>query len=550
MQINKTSDGVVIKYKDQTLRFGDGLQISPLKTTMRVIDETGNEIPSDRLVFLEINEMLETFSEEEKDNLWEIYTAANELALEDINVRHKHIRTLMSDVIKIFSIERFQNRFPMGSLWTPEDLAIDIDQIEVNHTREMTFIRSEYHQLVVFTLMLRPLIPMFMLMGIYQKGQSPSEKRATVDNRYRLMDAFERLPLNDLPIVAKLQEYIPEIVRRYNEEEESQYGSPNLYLTASIVGHGSDALDTYLLAYTFFNSLPYHSVAQKYQDKFVGTSVVVRVFRDVKAEISRGYVTRVSAIEVVEKPHAMKHTIAGDEAKLSVIDIVGARSTAPMEERIALEEYLEDYRLTLKFTGVDLKPAKVKMYIDNFINHPVAYYTDMHIFLMALALQTCDDVRNFYEVGPNYIEHGLGLAQAVYRGRGFPKLAALLSCSVSYQPRKQDYPFDPIPNDLKEKLSKYYPQKYPSNKRGKFECPALVSVQTFIQEHINQYEFTTNIGCPEVAESLGLKTGKQNLVPHEAMACELAEMMYLQAKSMWRHTDVRPVESTAYTEDL
>lgn len=537
MLFTKSGDVITIKYRGESIKFTGGLSCSRKKTMTVVVD--GKTLSNDALVFPEINMILKTIPEDKLDKLWEIYQITSELVVEDVEVRHRNVADLINGVLNILPPTLYTDTFPRNSLWIPDNLAATVEGIEVNHFRDMTFIKSEYHDLVVFSLMLRPLIPMMMMMGVYNIGSSEAAgRRQAVDNRYRLMDVIENTRLMTSPVVDKLRAYIPEVVKFSLGKTEGRYNAPNLYLTASIAGHGSDALDTYFISFIMFNSLPYHAVGYEHQATSVGTSVVVRMFRDIETECEKNYTTRVSDLEVTEKLHAMKHTIGGDEAKLSVIDIIGARSKTPMEEWIIEEEHIKDYRHLIKNMPIELVPADVKLHIDNALNTNISHYDTMHVFLIALALQQpMGDVRNAHDLGSGYFEYALGIAQEYYRARGFRSLARLLSCSSLHDYKISDYPFNPIDNTLKERIARYYPQEYHTTKNQRTACPALLSVKTFLKQHLNQRRFTLKVTCPTVASRIGVCVGESSYIPTEETLCELAEALYLQAKSEWRYQD-------------
>lgn len=535
----KDGDRIIVKYNGESLDFGEGIPRIRTKT-MEVDDpKTGKKIHPDKLVFLEINDILSDKPKEDLDRLWEVYQIASELLVEPVEVKHQNAESLVREIVDILPPELYTDRYPRGSLWCPDGTAGAVEDIEANHTRTMTFIKDEYHDLIILSLFLRPLIPIMSMMGVYGSGSDQSTgKRLAVDNRYRLMDVFERMAFMSLPILARLNEYVPEVVRHSLKKTEGQYNSPNLYLTAGVVGHGSDALDTYFISYILFNLIPFHVVGQKYQDTHMGTSLVVRMFIGIETECVKSYNSRVSEYEVSEKMHAMKHTIGGEESKLSVIDIVGARSKTPMEEWIIEEEHIHDYRQFIKAMAVEMSPSETKMYIDNALASELSHYDTMHVFLIGLALQQpMGDVRNVHDLGNVYFEHAIGIAQAYYQARGFTSLARLLSCYSTPEHKLGDYPFKPIEPTLKEKIARYYPQEYHTTKNQRVSCPALLSIQTFMKRHLNQRVFTTKVTSHEVAARLNVPVGEAQYRPTEDTICELAEAMYMQARAMWRYVN-------------
>ncbi|MCU6316598.1 hypothetical protein KWH52_18025, partial [Proteus mirabilis] len=97
----------------------------------------------------------------------------------------------------------------------------------------------------------------------------------------------------------------------------------------------------------------------------VENNIVAGMYFTIKQEIETGFAGKISSQNVILKAHPEKIMFNGEKGKTCAIDLVQARSKAPMKEFVRTQEFFNDYRRVVRSLGIDIAPADAKVLIDS-----------------------------------------------------------------------------------------------------------------------------------------------------------------------------------------
>lgn len=535
LSIRKDKEHVTISYQGRQIEFHNVPQINRKKNTI-----IADSLSRDELLFLELNRLWRHFSDEELEEVWSLYSEVEMLETEPEELRLEHAPRIMKRLAELHSPARFAQLYPYGSVWIP-DLKESYSDIDSNHTEEMTYIKSDYYELLTFTLSLKALIPVFTILNSYnsRKNQSPDEKRKLVDCTNVSYELLMATGLGKHKAVEKLAEYLPKTIENIQKDKglRTSGGAKSLTLIAAIAGYGMDALEDYIMAYTMVNILALQPVGADFIEGVQKeNSIVTRIFYGISPEITEGFADKMSPVTISEKPHASTIKINGEKGKMSVIDVVTGRTPAPIKEGVRTEVFFEDYRKVIKHVGLDIPPATAKMFIDAIIENHTGPFSELHEWIIAAALHIRAHRKTYKDIRPVAFMHGMGIAQAILCNYGFFHVAQLLSCeAIPVEDSNIIYSFDPISRELKEQSNIYYPQAYASKKNALSDVnhPLVGSILRVTDMLITPYEFHLKT-TPEVAQILGVAPEVIQFRPGIRLQEELAEFCILQARAKLR----------------
>lgn len=535
LAIRKDKENITISFGEERIEFHNVPQINRKKNTINT-----DSLSRDDLLFLELNRLWRHFTKEEQREVWSLYSEIQMLESEPEETRREHAPRILERLKTLHSPARFAALYPMDKVWIP-DLKDSYDEIDSNHTQEMTYIRDDYYNLLVYTLALKPLIPLFAMLGAYsyRKNQTVDEKRKLVECTNACYEMLRGTDLGEHPAVDKLAEYLPKTIENIQKDKgvRGAGGAKSLTLIAAIVGYGMDALEEYIMAYSMVDILALQPVGADFIEGVQKeNSLVLRVFYGISPEITEGFADKMSPVSITEKPHASTIKINGEKGKLSVVDVVAGRTPAPVKEGVRTEVYFEDYRKVIKNTGLDIPPARVKMFIDAIIENHDGPFSELHEWIISAALHMRAHRKTYKDISPNAFMHGMGLAQAILCNYNFYHVAQLLSCeAIPAEDSNIIYSFNPVTREMKEESNIYYPQAYANKKNAQSDLnhPLVGSIIRVTDELITPYEFNLKT-TPEVAQILGVAPEVQQFRPGVRLQQELAEFCILQARHKLR----------------
>ncbi|QVW55639.1 hypothetical protein pEaSNUABM9_00043 [Erwinia phage pEa_SNUABM_9] len=530
MRIEKYKDNVTIFHKGETLAFMNvpGIRKSP-GPDLR--DHDGKVVTRDQLLFSELNRYWTTLKEAEKDELFEAYSTLSEIASESMDVMREYVPKIVAVIAKYHTDAAYKKLYPINNVFIPDKLHASFNDMSPNYTEAMTYIVPDYYQLLIMTLRVKPFIPVFSVLGAYTggKGLSQETKRQVV---YNINLAFEMLCETELmssPAIDKLSRFLTSLVEKFQKELSNRSNGTSLSVLASVAGYGSDMMDEYLLALTVVRLLALRPGYADYPDgRMEDNSIVSSIYFGIRAEVESGFANRISGQSIIMKQHPTAVVFNGEKGKVSAIDLVTARSIAPMKEPIRAGVMFVDYRRHIKSTELDIPPAQVKVLIDSMqANHTGVTY-ELHEWLVAAVCHRRTDYRSYKDIDPDKFIYAMAISQAIYLNYGMYEIAQLLSCEM-LPGNVSGYPFDPADSELKISTDRYYPQAYRPQRNQEQQSVVRTSLDILVRNHISPYSFHLK-ASDEAAELLHCKPDVPHYRPGSNILTQLTEILGIQAR--------------------
>lgn len=530
MQIIKFKENITITHGDDQVTF-EGVPAIRKPPGVRLIDKSGKETTRDELLFAELNRYWLTLRDKDVDEIFAAYKLLAELKGEDPEVLREHVPGVIKVLAKHHTLKQYMELYPIDSVFIPQKLHYSFNDMSPNYTESMTYIVSDYYKLMMHTMILKPFIPVINILGAFigGKGLSQELKRKVVYNINLAFDMLSETEIMKSEAIDKLGMFLASLVEKFQKELSNRPNNTSLGVLASVCGYGSDMMDEYLLALTVVKLLAMRPVYGDYKDgRMEDSSIVSSIYFGIKTEVESGFANRIAGSSIVMKQHPTSVVFNGEKGKVSAIDLVQGRSNAPIKESVRGAMTMMKYRQFIKNTGLDIPPANVKILIDSMAEKHTGPTYELHEWLTAAAIHRYVDRRSFKDIDPDKFVYGMALAQAIYLYYGMKELAQLLSCEMLPN-NISGYPIDPIDNELKISVDRYYPQAYQSNRNQEQQRPLRGSLDLLVRNHVTPYYFHLK-ATDEAAAMLGCDTDIPQYRPGGRILTQLTEFLGIQAR--------------------
>lgn len=452
--------------------------------------QTENKRETEKEYLVELNAYWETLSEKEQEKLYELYEDAYEVS-NDKDLWREHLPGIMSQIVDMHPIERIEKLYPRDSIWYPDDMKNDFGAVCTNYSEDMTYVRRDYYDLIIFGIALRALVPVFCAVGAVNTTTRGRSTEETVHIVHRTESAYNMLmgtALANCKAMEKLDSYLTEaIVRIEKENKKTQRGAAPITLIAIFVGLGTESLDAYIRAYAIVGIIcnailnPISNTAQARV-----ASLACVIYRGVKTEVCMKLAKKLSSNSFREKVAPNKLKMFGEESKISAVDGVRGRSAAPIKVAVQAEVAIMDYRTTIKHLNPTLVPSEVKVYIDSMYSNRPQYTHIIHEWLTAAIMKKVIHRKTLPDFQPKSMAMAMAIAQAELVNQGYQSLAVFLSCTqvpkaIEY---RFDYPMDALTKEMKDKLDECYPAGF-MDRNKTYQNPAIVNISEFAESWVN-----------------------------------------------------------------
>ncbi|ANZ48060.1 hypothetical protein ASESINO_47 [Erwinia phage vB_EamM_Asesino] len=540
MKIEKIRDRLVVRLGDSEVGFNGFRGSRKDQNVPEIYDAKGAVIPRDRIMFMEIERYWSTLTADEKADLFSAYAELELLANEPPEVVRKHAPRLVNKISRYHSAERFKQLYPLSSVWIPENMSMTYDDMSTNYPEAMTYIVSDYYELIILVMLIKPFIPVFLTLGAFptSKGAAVEMKRKNVYNLTYCMDLLNDTDIMKLPAIPKLRGFLDCVLEKVQRDQSNKgMMSTSLSVLATVSGYGTDMTDEYVMAFAVIRLLSMRLIgAELPKGTMVENNMVAGLFFNVKQEIETGFASKISNQNVLLKQHPENVVFNGERGKINSTDLIQARTTAPIKEYVRTEVFFKDYRRALKSIDIAVPPADVKILIDSIqLNHTSPFY-ELHEWLIAAALHRFADRRTYKDIDAEAFMCGMGLAQAVYLNYGMPEIAQLLSCEMIQSDLSTGYPIEPIDNEIKIKTDRYYPQAYRGQRNTSETSTLRDSLNLLLREHVGPFFFHLR-ATPEAAMLLKCEMDIEAYAPHKRIQNMLAEFLLIQARKKVEEVD-------------
>ncbi|AWN09065.1 hypothetical protein MLDJOKPK_00135 [Salmonella phage SPAsTU] len=533
MKITKLKDRMVIEHHGQEVAF-IGLRYRKDNNVPEFIEVNGKRCPRDGILFMELQRVWDYMTPDEQDELFMAYLMLDELANESKETQREHMPKIVKTIAKFHKADVYRKLYPIDKLWIPQNMEDTHDDMNSNYPEAMTYIRPDYYELLILALAVKPYIPVFLTMGVFPIGKNlPIEtQRKMVDDLTYCLELLHETEVMSLPGILKLEGFLQSVMEKVDKEQSNKgMNNTSLSVLAAMRGYGTDMMEEYIKAYTIIRLLAVRDVGGELpKEAMSNNNVVTGMYFLVKQEIETGFANKISNQPVLLKLHPESVVFNGEKGKINSMDLVQARSSAPMKEFVRTEVSFLDYRRFLKTMNLpNAAPADVKILIDSMLTTHQGPINVLHEWLVALALHRSAHYKTYTECGPEAFLHGMALAQATYLNYGMHDIAQLLSCDMQWSELSSGYAADPIRPELKTDLDRYYLQEYRNPRNLEPQSTPRESLNILHKDHINPYLFHLR-ATPEAAELLKCETEDARYIPRLSLHNTLAEFMVINAR--------------------
>lgn len=523
MKISFTKNSVIISHK------GDEVTILGVQRPRK---NNGDKSPEGQ-IFGELNKYWTTLPEEATDEMFEAYKALEELATESVEVINANIHQIAEVIGKWHQPEDIKKIYPIERVIIPDNIRDNYNEMSPNFTAGMTYIRSDYYDLLILSVAVKAFVPLFGTMGTYVcgKGVSQEARRTSV---FKITQAVELLL--DTNVLAgqtldKLRDFM-RTVEAKSKNEAKAVGGPGFTVLAAVFGYGSDTIEDYLLGVAVVNVIARYNYSIELTEVFNETpdSIVSKIFYAISSEVKEKFASKLTSNRISLKPHPTTVVTSGESSKgkVGAIDLVMGRSRAPVKESVRTAVAFHDYRGFIKFAGIEMAPAKVKVLIDGQLAYRDRPIHELHNWLVSAAVHRFADRRTLRDVDPEDFMYGMALAQAIYIQYGFYNIAQILSCDLEAG-NICGHPLDPIESEVKVNGDRYYPQGFRVGRSLEQQSVLKTSVELLSINHISPY-FMNLRTTPEAAEILRCESEVVGLRLASNLLTSITEFLSIQAR--------------------
>ena len=360
------------------------------------------------VLFDNLNSYLRALPIETQDRLWSLYKTLYE-NLETIHDPHRLHLVMQKMVAELYEILTFEDlkRWVLlhGHLNIPEDLKVAHGLHDTEMTKRLTYLRDDYYDLVVFSSLLKALIPLF--------GECVRRMSKEVRSKFKEHYAFSLLGtsvLLRLPAFYRLRDYVE--AKTQNEERKNPAG----YRKNSAIfgGLGTSELPDWLLAKALVRRVTIH-------EESVGDNVVANVYHTIDQQISS--LDKTFNGRVNEKRLYNNQT---DEDNVSIVENYKVKQEISDGDLAILSVYAEYPENIAQHVDPGYNPELLALCLANGVTKTRLSIGKPHLTLAQWVLARAITPRGIPALTKPVLLKALSVTQALLWHWGFTELAALV----------------------------------------------------------------------------------------------------------------------------
>lgn len=426
---------VFIEHRGKELNWGD------LKTP-----NNWKGKPND--LFVEINAYWKTMSSAQQDGLFEAYQRARD-AITHHDGDSAQMCVALQDRIpaivdKYHPFDEVAASVREMHIEYPNNVDEDYDSNSDRKRREMTYIRSEYFDLVVLTTILRSVLPVWNMFRAVASAMSQG-KDGGISPVYIDIDTLRTLKYSNFincPAMNRLETYVRVVAE--NLRSNSDF---NPELTSTVAGPGSAVIPHYLLASAIANKLITAPVNEARDNVNLITSLHIKIKQDCD-HLKDKFPEKVS--------ERTDRRMGGEEDdKIGYLEGYGSRQRVSDLVYVTNEVFMEDYRSLRMHIDPDIPASVVKRLLESHQKVQL-HISDVQLYLLKWVYSLAGQPGAIDDVSRLATLSGFAATQAALLHWGFPDLAVWMSCNAVEQDETSDTPMQRIPADLLEKFNGIY----------------------------------------------------------------------------------------------
>lgn len=230
------------------------------------------KIQQHELLFKNINGFIAQLSDDHQQKIWGVYQTIKKLFDEVEDSLRLH-QLLQKQVKFLYNVIKFKDVSKWVKLhgWVdiPADLKYDYSNIECELTKKLTYIRDDYYDLTILSIMLKPMAPIF--------GECIKRFSKDKGTKFKENYAFSLLSSSEITSITafnRLKTYVEASV----EKEESKNPKAIKKNSAIFGGLGSTELPDWLLSRVLVRRLAVH-------EENSGDSIIANIFYTLTQQI-------------------------------------------------------------------------------------------------------------------------------------------------------------------------------------------------------------------------------------------------------------------------
>lgn len=416
-------------------------------------------------VFAPLNEYLASLPPPHQSAIFNIYAQAHAVFDQQLSFDEntRALKPIVENLLACLDFDRLAE-------WTMRygNIAYNADIREVytgEHPRPLTYLKDEYNELVVLSLMLKAVVPIWAL---YLAGYSDSRGKD-----YRDTSAFELVTdsmIMTLPAMERLREYCEASAERNSKQ----------FAPAICQRLGSDEIPRMFLASAAVRRLAVGDIRNP--DK----TLIKEVYKYLESTTT-GYSKGV---------RDKRSTKGENDEPESVSERYRISSTIPdmaVEELEADLEHVDWFCTRLERNAIPVDPNRVHELIGRMENNPQFAIADYHLSLAVIPLKDLISIKLIASASRMGVIRAVALAAATYEAQGPTPLCDFLTAGRTARDLETlagvgGIPIRELTEAHKEQVEALYPYKQTESSGRPRACPGLVLIQNIVEE-VNQYSW-------------------------------------------------------------
>lgn len=391
----------------------------------------------------------------------------------------------------------------------PDNATEEFDGNDGRKQRDLTYIRSEYEDLIIATVQLRVILPIWSMFTRSNSGEDGESKV------YGVLDTLRTLQLTNFIVDEPMDRLKKYVDMAYEHQPER-----NHELSSVVAGISSTEIPNYIFGSVIANRL----ITTPVDDRGSKTTLISSVFMRVRQD------TQQLAQKFKQRVIGRSETRMGDseDDKIGYLESYSVRQDVSDDIYLANQVYLMDYRKARRHLDDSIPSALVKACIESLERHPPRPIRKEQSTLVQWVLSSIVMPRAIPHINREAMLNAMGLTQAALLHWGFPEIASV----ISMHPLKLEddminsnlIQFLPIEKDMKEQLAKVYPYSRPQRDKSPVNLIAgYLAIENYATLFDNsRWEIRAD---EEIARKLHVNVGEVR--PHIKLKNFLAELLVM-----------------------
>ncbi len=467
-------------------------------------------------LFKEINKYWSLLPIEEQDKIFDVYKDASALFSNELDQRNimRGVQEIMIRLLDdLHPFDRVADLIATMDIAIPDTAKADFDDSDGRKHRELTYIKKEYFDLVVATVILRTILPIW---NIFKDSQRVEANESKI---YAEMDVLRTLRYTDFifsPPMHRLQVYVHAAYERQPERKAE--------LSSVIAGIGASDIPNYIYSSSLSNRLIYTPIEAVDGKSNLISSVYMKVKHDTN---TLGDKLKQRVLDSSNR-NRMR---TDDEDKIGYLEAYSVRQDVSDHIYLLNQVFLSDYRRARRHLDDEIPSALVKLCIESLHAYPPKVVRKDQVTLTQWVLSKICHARALPYVNREAMFNAMGLAQAALIYWGFPEIAVLISANPVIEEVDEDsdmirgFPtqLHALDANAKSEIAKAYPYYRPvrDKKTARQLWPGYIAIDSFALL-LTEYRWEINTD-PELLRKLHVSKGEIRL--HLQLRNLLAELL-------------------------